>query len=493
MIQDSNLDKVIAELTDKEENTISELPSPPREENPVYVNTKEELNKTGCGMCLAKWTQVTIHLQNGRTHSCHHPASHKIPLSEIKRNPSALHNTRFKKERRKEMLEGKRPTECDYCWNVEDSSDRFSDRVFKSSEPWSLPYMNEIKNSNWRQDYNPKYVEVAFSNACNFKCSYCGPEFSSTWMEEVEKYGGYPTTGKFNDKVHMQNQDSLPIPHKDYNPYVEAFWKWWPDLYRDLHTFRITGGEPLLSKDTWNLLDYIIDEKNPNRELELAINSNLGIPDKLVNRFIDKIKKVEDQGRVKGLIVYTSVDTWGKQAEYIRNGLEFNRLWDNVNKLLEQCPTIVVSFMSTYNALSVPNYSTLIEEIYKLKEKFTSSDRYWNSTPVLDTSYLRFPTHQTVQVLPSSFSKNILEQIDKIKNLETPDYYTLQIGYSDVEIQKIKRIYDWMIVEKDPTSLRVNRKDFYNFFNEHDKRRNTNFVETFPELEEFYEYCKNLT
>ena len=26
-------------------------------ENPVYVETKEELDKVGKGMCLAKWTQ----------------------------------------------------------------------------------------------------------------------------------------------------------------------------------------------------------------------------------------------------------------------------------------------------------------------------------------------------------------------------------------------------------------------------------------------------
>ena len=35
------------------------------------------------------------------------------------------------------MLEGKRPSECDYCWNVEDNSPQFSDRVFKSNESWS--------------------------------------------------------------------------------------------------------------------------------------------------------------------------------------------------------------------------------------------------------------------------------------------------------------------------------------------------------------------
>jgi hypothetical protein len=160
-------------------------------ENPYYVKVKEELDSVGKGMCLAKWTQVTMQLQTGHNHSCHHPATHKISKTEIARNPSALHNTKFKKLKRKEMLSGGRPTECDYCWNVEDNSDRFSDRVFKSGEQWSWDYKEEIFNSDWRQDYNPKYVEVAFSNACNFKCSYCGPAFSSKWVEEIEKFGGY--------------------------------------------------------------------------------------------------------------------------------------------------------------------------------------------------------------------------------------------------------------------------------------------------------------
>ena len=120
------------------------------------VNNK--LNKVGCGFCLAKWTQVTMHLSTGMTHSCHHPSPHKIPLREIQRNPSALHNTRNKKDKRREMLSGKRPDECNYCWNVEDNSNSYSDRTFKSSEQWSWPEYEKIKNSNCRDNFNPKYV-----------------------------------------------------------------------------------------------------------------------------------------------------------------------------------------------------------------------------------------------------------------------------------------------------------------------------------------------
>ena len=462
-------------------------------ENPVYVGVKDKLDSIGCGMCLAKWTQVTLQLQSGHNHSCHHPGTHKISIDEIKRNPSALHNTRFKKLKRKEMLSGARPTECDYCWNIEDTSDRFSDRVFKSAESWSWPFYDEIVNADWRDDYNPKYVEVAFSNACNFKCSYCGPSFSSTWMEEINEFGGYPTTDNFNDVNWMIRENKMPIPHRDYNPYVEAFWKWWPDLYRDLHTFRITGGEPLLSKDTWGVLDYIISEPNPNRNLKIAINSNLGVPDVLIDQLIEKIKRIEDEGRVNEFILFTSADAWGSQAEYIRNGLEFNRFWDNINKILLNCPKIVITFMTTYNALSILSYDKLICEVHKLKDTYASPDRYWNSATFLDSSYLRHPLHQTVQILPEKFADNIIDQAKLATFLSTPSFDSRLIGYADIEVQKIKRIYDWMVSPQDLVQQTKNRSNFYKYFREHDRRRGTNFVKTFPELEEFYNQCSQIT
>ena len=458
-------------------------------DNPFYLGVRDKLNSTGCGMCLAKWTQVTLHLQLGHTHSCHHPKTHPISTKEIKRNPSALHNTRYKKLRRKEMLEGERPEECDYCWGVEDNSDRFSDRTFKSGESWSWPFADEIQALDWRADYNPKYVEVAFSNACNFKCSYCGPAFSTQHMQEIEKFGPYPTTDNFNSLEWARQENKMPIPQSQENPYVEAFWKWWPELYIDLHTFRITGGEPLMSKDTWEVLDYIINEPNPNRNLKLAINSNLGIPDKLVDRFIEKIQRICDEDRVDEFIIFTSVDGWGEQAEYARNGLVFNKFWDNVNKLLTKCPRINLTFMVTYNALSVPTYDKLIDGVYDLKREYGTSDRYWKSAAFLDTSYLRYPTHQTVQVLPKGWEKAVYQQAKQADFLGVPVFDYSYIGYSDIEIQKIKRTYDWMKAPVDEKRLKTQRRNFGHYFRAHDERRGTDFCKTFPEFADFYHEC----
>lgn len=459
---------------------------------------KEKLDDVGCGFCLAKWTQVTIHLQLGETHSCHHPTTHKIPLNELRRNPSALHNTRFKKEKRKEMLEGKRPKECDYCWNVEDSSDQLSDRVFKSNESWSKPHFEEIAKLGWRKDYNPKYAEISFSNACNFKCSYCGPSFSSAWVQELQKEGAYPTSDRFNNLEYLKDNDKMPIPHSEFNPYVEAFWKWWPSLYRDLHTFRITGGEPTMSPDFWKILDYIIDEPNPNRELKLGINSNLGVPDKLIDKLIEKLKIIEERDLVKELIIYTSCDTAGNHADYIRNGLNYDKWTDNCEKILSSTERVSMVIMSTFNALSIARYKELMWFGYNIKNKYNSSRRYWNPVAMVDSSYLRFPHHQAVNILPAEWASKVEEIADWAEGyrmLNTPkgtEWQPWHMGFTDIEITKLRRIADWMRVPLDEVSLAKNRANFYHFFKAHDKRRGTNFIDTYPEYIEFWNLCKKI-
>ena len=447
---------------------------------------KDKLDKVGCGMCLAKWTQSTIHLSMGMTHSCHHPSPHKIPLAQIKRNPSALHNTKFKKLKRKEMLEGKRPQECNYCWNVEDNSNSFSDRVFKSSEPWSIKSYDDIVNANWRDDFNPRYVEVSFSNTCNFKCAYCGPQFSSKWVEEIEKHGPYPTSTKFNGIDHLRAKGEMPYKHSEHNPYLDAFWEWWPELYRDLHTFRITGGEPLLAKDTFRVLDYIIEEENPNTELALSINSNLGVPDKLIDKFIKKAKILCEQNKVKELVVFTSVEATEKQAEYTRHGLDYTKFWNNVDKILTKLPKVTINVMATFNALSVFTYGELIDRIFEYKKKYHNGQRYSISAIQLDTSYLRWPNHMSVRILEEEHKELIIEAAKKALYYGQKEFSHDSYGFTNVEIQKIKRIYDYASGHSALFDIEKNRKDFIKFVDELDKRRGTNFLESFPQLEEFY-------
>ena len=455
--------------------------------NPAEV--KKKLDKVGCGFCLAKWTQVTLHLGTGMTHSCHHPSPHKIPLSELKRNPTALHNTNFKKTRRKEMLEGKRPEECNYCWNVEDNSTSFSDRVFKSTEPWSLEEFDKIKDSYWREDFNPRYVEVSFGNACNFACAYCGPQYSSKWVEEIEKHGGYDTTHKFNSIDDIKARDQMPYKQREHNPYVEAFWKWWPDLYKDLHTFRMTGGEPLMSKDVFRVLEYIQENWEQNPNISLAINTNLGVPDKLVDKFIAIAKDLCENNKVRELIIFTSVEATGSQAEYTRYGLKYDKFWLNVDKILTELPRVTINVMATFNALSVFTYGDLIDRTFEAKKKHANGLRYWTSAIQLDTSYLRWPTFLSVKILPEEHKELILNAAKKALYYGIKTFTHDNYGFSNIEIQKMKRLYDYAIGTSDFNITKF-RKDFVKFVDEYDDRRNLNFSETFPELMSMYNETK---
>jgi organic radical activating enzyme len=455
------------------------------------IELRNQLNSTSPSFCIAKWKQVTIHLATGQTHSCHHPVQHKIPLEEIKIDVSALHNTQFKKEQQKMMLKGERPAECDYCWRVEDSDpsgDVFSDRIMKSSDNWAKHHYDTVSKTHG--NINPSYLEVSFANTCNFKCSYCTPESSSQWLDEIRKYGHYPTSTWFNNLEWLKQQNKYPILEKDINPYVDAFWEWWPQLYPDLEVLRITGGEPLLTKNTFKVLDYVL--QNPRPDLELNINSNLCISDKVFNDFIDKMKRIQDAGAIKSFKLYTSCEATGDRAEYIRYGLEYNRWLDNCHKIL-QIPNTKLTVMSTYNALSVTSYKDFLKDMLALRTQY--SNEYERHPTSIDIPYLRWPNHQAIDILTSEFLPMVEDQVTYMYHNQQVTHWPplCGIGYYDYEINRMERVYKVFSTHlASNTMVDQHRKDFVIFVDEHDRRRGTNFLKTFPEMEEFYNLCKRI-
>ena len=455
---------------------------------------KTKLDKISPSFCAAKWKQVTIHLQNGHTHSCHHPNTHLIPIEEIKVNPTALHNTEFKKQQRKMMLEGVRPSECDYCWKVEDETkDSYSDRVYKSSNMWAFPYINDIVDKPWDDNVDPSYVEVSFGNVCNFKCSYCTPHISSQWMEEIERYGPYPTSDRFNNLEWLKDQKKMPIPNKDENPYVDAFWEWWPKMYTSLQQFRITGGEPLLNKNTFKVLDYIIANPNPN--LEVSINTNMNPPDELFDAFLNKVKIIINEKKLRKFRLFTSAEAHGEQSNYIRFGMDYNKWLSNIHKVYRELPGMQFTIMSTYNILSIPSYTKFLDDILEIKREYgdSKSDK---PAMLLDIPYLRYPQHQSIFLMDASLVDMIHSQVTHMyRNLECKSWEgTANRGFYEHEADKLKRIYEMGLnsVQNKNEYVDGNRINFVKFIDEHDRRRGTNFLETFPEMENFYNNCKAL-
>ena len=446
-----------------------------------FMNSAEIMReKLGPALCLAKWKQVSLHLPTGLNNSCYHPPLHAIDATVLKDNPGALHNTPHKKQQRIMMLNGEKPAECSYCWNIEKHGE-LSDRHYRSGEPWAADAFDIIKDSTGTEDIVPSYVEVNFNHACNLSCSYCSPQFSSTWQTEVERLGGYPTGIVHNDPGHFVGRNR-PIPARDHNPYVEAFWAWWPKLYPQLKHFRMTGGEPLMDRNTYRVFDYVLALPNP--DLHLNVTSNFSVEPALFEKYIGYVKQLCNT-QIEHFMQYVSLDTGRKEhAEYIRHGLDFNRCQHHVDRFLTEIPyRNSLTFIITMNNLSVLGLQEQLDYILDLRRHHsTTYQRVWFDTPLL-----RQPAWQSLQILPPAYA-DVLERVaDWMElNLETPaDPFH---GFKDYEVQRMRRDIAWM--REGTNNVEQKRADFYRFFSEHDRRRSTDFLSTFPEMKSFWQECE---
>ena len=446
---------------------------------------QQKQQELGPAMCYAKWKQVSLHLTTGMTNSCYHPPLHEIDVSLLADNPSALHNTPHKKSQRKIMLRNERPAECQYCWNMEDLG-QLSDRHYRSGEPWAAM---DPRNLTGDEDVIPTYVEVNFSNVCNLKCSYCSPQFSSSWDDEVRRYGGYPTSTVHNDPSHFTGRRRA-LANREDNPYLDAFWAWWPTLYPQLQHFRMTGGEPLLDRNTYRVFDYVLAVPKP--DLHLNVTSNFSVPGEVFTKYLDYVKRLCST-QIEHFMQYVSVDTgdW-QQAAYIRRGLNPTQFLVNINQYLEEVPAKnSLTFIITLNNLSVVGLDQLLDYILELRSRYSHTyQRIWFDTPVL-----RQPRWQSLQILPESYQRRMQQHIDFMQQNLMPD--NSFVGFKDYEVQRMQRALDWMQEPQDPEQIKRDRADFYKFFNEYDRRsvglNRDYFLEVFPGMATFWNECRALS
>tara|TARA_B100001057_G_scaffold476075_1_gene543563 strand:+ start:567 stop:1943 length:1377 start_codon:yes stop_codon:yes gene_type:complete len=437
--------------------------------------------QTSPTFCLAKWHHTTIYLATGETHSCYHPAPHPIPLEELKDNPSALHNTIEKKDQRKKMLCGEKPDGCSYCWKIEAMGKDFvSDRHIKTTSIYNEERLAEIKQNGADLNVNPEYIEISFSNECNFKCGYCHPKASSRYYNEIKQHGPYSMSTK-----HRQDIDWFKIYKKEEeNPYVKAWWEWWPEVSKTLNILRITGGEPLMHKSLWNLFDKL--EADPKPNIQIEVNTNMGVKPKLVEKLTETVLRLKEKNCIKSFKLYTSIDNWGPKAEYIRTGLDL-KVWEkNLDYFLSNTPFSVI-FMITFNIFSVTGFDALLEKILEWRYKYNGivePQVRWQKVQ-FDTPHLKEPHMYDMNILPKKEFMSYME-----KHLQFMHDYQDdrdRTKFSTLEVEKFRRVVEYMRTTKiDPAQKDIARRDFHRWFTEHDKRRDCNLVETFPELEKFY-------
>jgi organic radical activating enzyme len=423
--------------------------------------------------CGAKWYNATIWLGSGMTTSCHHPLPHKVEIADVLANPRALHNTAKKKEERLQMQKGERPAGCEYCWKIEDiGRNNISDRVYKT-KIYTEEDLDHAFKTAATEDFNLRTLEISFDRTCQFACSYCNPAFSSTWVKDINNNGPYMGLESDGRNHFTHGHDSAQLfKFGESNPYIDAFFKWWEsDLHLSLDELRITGGEPLMSGYTWQLLDWFKQNKGKSKT-RLAINSNLGTQVD-INRLFDSVDAPID--------LYTSNEAVGSHAEYIRDGLVWND-WANTVELI--CDNFAetklrgLHIMCTINALCLESLTKFLDCIVEWKRC------YGKNFPNFTLNILRFPSFQSPLVLP-----DVIRTKHKI-NLEKWLDANRNEWLHEHEINHIQRLIDYLDVVKTPhagaAEQTILQNDFKKFYQQYDERRGKNFIDTFPTLADWY-------
>jgi len=441
-------------------------------DNHLLQFKKEILDSISPSFCAAKWYNASIHLGHGYTHSCHLPLPHQIDQKQLEKNPSAIHNTDHKKQQRKKMLEGERPTECEYCWKIEDiKRDNISDRVFKS-QIYKIEDIKKLGKQSWKKDVNLKTLELSFDRICNFACSYCNAGYSTTWAKDIKNYGAYQYF-KSDGGGAYQHDGKWAEPYGKFNkdnPYVEAFFQWWPSLSLDLQELRFTGGEPVMSDNFWKLMEIIQTQSLPH--MALAVNSNLGMKNDILKKLIQLTHDVD----IRLFDLYTSNEAYGEHAEYIRDGLSYKVWRKNLVEFIENAKFRAVTIMMTITSISLFSITDFMNDMLELKSK------YGHHRPHIDLNILRWPSFMSPLNLPDDIRYYCYNQLKTWFNQHKENSLLVQ-----GERAQIQRLLDYLEVVKKPHRRATEEQeklwhDFKSFYSQYDSRRGKNFEKTFPKI-----------
>jgi MoaA/NifB/PqqE/SkfB family radical SAM enzyme len=397
--------------------------------------------------CVYKWAWNTFRLYNGTSSSCHRVKT--VPVSI--ENFEHFHNTPEVINDRKLMLEGKWPGRgCEYCQSVEQQGG-ISDRLYQNQiagltpDDFSLDYSVSV---------TPKISEIYLTNTCDLACVYCFPGYSSKINYELKKFGPYPIG--IESVTELSNRDQ----------YFSAYMTWLDQNYQHLNRLSIMGGEPLLQKEMWDILDFVSTRVNHN--IEIAINTNLNATPETLEKFIDICKELLVSKKIKRLDICCSLDCWGPQIEFIRYGLSLDRWQQNFEYLIKH-KWLAVSVHHVVTALSIATTKQL-QDIIKEYKKI--NPKIMQEYHLVDSGYEEI-YHPTM--FGSEFFKIKLEQL-----LEE---FPLTTEWDNQARLRLEGICKLMSAAQ-PDPLRLTK--LHATLDITDQRRGTNWKLLFPEINEYF-------
>lgn len=280
-----------------------------------------------------------------------------------------------------------------------------------------------------------EYLDLRYSNQCNFSCRTCEPAYSSQISKELDN----------NPALLTYYKKPAPRIHQDMVASIDPF-------LHNLTKINFTGGEPLIIKENFDLLENLIAAGRTDVQLLITTNASTTNP-----RMLDLFRQFTD-------IHFTvSIDAVGPVAEYVRHGTDWNRVASNVAELVSLNHSITIN-------CTVSSYSIL--DLARLVTYFVQLKNQCRAPLEIMFSVVQDPTFLYPGALPKHLKNKAIEQL-------TASVAMLQA----IESNPAKHLQTLIQLKSELESADVHGKThtFVVFTNTLDGIRNQNFTSTFGE------------
>jgi hypothetical protein len=228
------------------------------------------------------------------------------------------------------------------------------------------------------------------------------------------------------------------------------------------------------------------------------MTTNLAFDQDTLKRFLDMCSRISVP-----VWVYTSAESTGQKMEYVRDGIDWDLWHSNLDMVLNSGVVANTGICGTLSAISADGF---VDFLYWLLERKKTAPANSNGTTslMLSVNPVRFPSFQNIVVLPNEMRQKYSKDIQEFLNIDNLNKWflpieidhidrfakylsTVEIPHQEKQIQHGSAVYD----QKDPAQdTKLLEKDFRSFFDQYDQRRGKNFINTFPNLAEWYQSIK---
>jgi len=221
-------------------------------------------------------------------------------------------------------------------------------------------------------DFKLKYLDIRFSNVCNLACVSCGPTFSSKWHNDWIKLGRSSGHARI---VSLDIMEQLKTDYLD-----------------DVENVTFAGGEPLVTNQHYEILEYFIEKK---KQVNISYITNLTNLDYQKRNVLDLWKKFD---RISMLV---SIDNVWDRFDYIRWGASWKQILENLSRVRTECPHIDIKITPSISILNILDLDKLERAIHT----FTGIHSY-------QYNVISYPENLKAELLPQAHKAEVARMTD---------------------------------------------------------------------------------